>query len=61
MIGDIDEDALYDGINNSFDFKHKQDRNINQTYVKSNVAEIKEIEEKMNVNQGSLLWVSGPE
>ncbi|NLM96516.1 MAG: insulinase family protein [Halanaerobiaceae bacterium] len=55
VIGDIDEDALYDGINNSFDFKHKQDRNINQTYVKSNVAEIKEIEEKMNVNQGKLV------
>lgn len=55
VIGDINENEVYDEINSSFIFKHKQDNNINQTLVKSNVTEIKEIEERMNIQQGKLV------
>lgn len=55
VIGDINEDEVYHEINNSFVFKHNQNTNINQTLVKTNVDEIKEIEERMNIQQGKLV------
>lgn len=55
VIGDVDEEKVYEDFNENFIFKHKQDEEYNKTIVRDSVDEVKEIEERLNVQQGKLV------
>ena len=55
VIGDVDEQSVYEEINSEFNFKHQALKEYNNTIIKKEVAEIKEVEERLNIEQGKLV------
>ena len=55
VIGDVDEQSVYEEINSEFNFKHQALKEYNNTIIKKEVAEIKEVEERLNIEQGELV------
>lgn len=55
VIGDVDEERVFNDINKEFSFKHKQPKAINNTIVKKEITDVNEVEERLNVQQGKLV------
>ncbi len=55
VIGDVNKERVYQDVNQNFTFEHKQDPEINNTIIKSDVDNIKEVEDGLNVQQGKLV------
>ena len=55
VVGDVDEKLVYEEINSKFIFNHQPQGEFNNTIVKKEVGEIKEIEENLNVEQGKMV------
>ncbi|HHU93007.1 MAG TPA: insulinase family protein [Halanaerobiaceae bacterium] len=55
VIGDVDEKRVYEKINNSFNFRHQVVKDYNNTIIINDVKGIKELEERLNVQQGKIV------
>ncbi|MFW6287542.1 MAG: EF-P 5-aminopentanol modification-associated protein YfmF [bacterium] len=55
VVGDVEEERVADDVNKSFNFEHDQPQKANNTLVNKQIVEVKEIEEKLNVQQGKLV------
>jgi predicted Zn-dependent peptidase len=54
-IGDIEEEETYRKFNEIFTFKHTSSEDYNQTIVKEDIQDTREVIEEMNVQQGKLV------
>lgn len=54
VIGDLDEENVFNKVNQIFKFDHKQPSKINNTDVIKNVEKIKETRDYLNIQQGKL-------
>lgn len=55
VVGDVQEERVADDVNKKFSFEHSQPENVNNTLVKKDVTEIKEVVDNLNVQQGKLV------
>lgn len=54
VIGDVNKEEVFKQVNNILNFDHKQSTSPNNTRVIKSVRKVKEIKEKMRVQQGKL-------